>query len=454
MDRSESYHWRPREVARLLSLLESERRYYEDIVTLLPSPIALLEANGKFISGNRAFLRLFKVGAAELAALGAARLLPNLSLTPGVHNDWELFRLQRWDDEASDLVLVQRSADPPLAPPSDPALEERAANQAATAAAARLAGRVLHEANNLLMVLSGYGEEILDALPPASPLREDMREIIRSTERIKGMSSQLQAFAAPAKAVRTSFDLATFLRGLAAREPLLSVGTEAPRVTVTADRGQLEQVLLALAHYAQRTLHLELQLPTTLLLHGFSRSLREDLELLSPAARQSNGALSAIPALLGESHVTWRILPAAEGSSLQLHFPTDPAAVGPTKRILVVDDEEGIRTLIRKVLERNGFQVVEANSGEAALALLASDPIPIHLLVSDMMMPGMGGRALATQVTQNRPGTRILFISGYTEDAEVQSGRLAPGTAFLSKPFQHSALIDAVNRLLASAPRE
>jgi len=265
------------------------------------------------------------------------------------------------------------------------------------------------------------------------------------------MSGQLQAFAAPAKAVRTSFDLATFLRGLAAREPLLSVGSEAPHFSVTADRGQLEQVLLALARYAQRPLQLEAQLPAILLIHGFSRALREDLELLSPAARQSNGALSAIPALLGESRISWRILPAAESSSLQLHFSADPAPVGPSKRILVVDDEEGIRTLVRKVLERSGFQVIEADSGEAALALLGTNPTPIDLLVSDMMMPGMGGRALATQVIQNRPGTRILFISGYTEDAEVQSGHLAPGTAFLAKPFQHSALVDAVNRLL-SAP--
>jgi len=451
MDRSDSYHWRSREVARLLSLLESERRYYEDIVTLLPAPIALIEANGQFLSGNRAFLKHFKVGAAELAALGVARLLPGLPLTPGLHDDWELFRLQRWDDEASDLVLVQRTANVPPPPPPDPALEERAANQAATAAAARLAGRVLHEANNLLMVLSGYGEEILDALPPGSPLREDMREIIRSTDRIKGMSSQLQAFAAPAKAIRTSFDLATFLRSFAAREPLLSVGSEVPHFSVTADRGQLEQVLLALARYAQRPLQLEAQLPAILLIHGFSRALREDLELLSPAARQSNGALSAVPALLGESRISWRILPAADGSSLQLHFSADPAPIGPSKRILVVDDQEGIRTLVRKVLERNGFQVIEANSGEAALALLGSNPAPIDLLVSDMMMPGMGGRSLATQVIQNRPGTRILFISGYTEDDEVQSGRLAPGTAFLAKPFQHSALVDAVNRLL-SAP--
>ena len=134
MDRSDSYLWRSCEVARLISLLESERRYYEDIVTLLPAPIALVEANGQFISGNRAFLKHFNIRAAELAAIGVARLLPSLPLTPGLHHDWELFRLQRRDDETSDLVLVQRTRTAPPPPPPDPAVEERAANQAATAA--------------------------------------------------------------------------------------------------------------------------------------------------------------------------------------------------------------------------------------------------------------------------------------------------------------------------------
>ena len=451
MDRSDSYLWRSCEVARLISLLESERRYYEDIVTLLPAPIALVEANGQFISGNRAFLKHFNIRAAELAAIGVARLLPSLPLTPGLHHEWELFRLQRRDDETSDLVLVQRTRTAPPPPPPDPAVEERAANQAATAATTRLAGRVFHEANNLLMVLSGYGEEILDALPPGSPLRDDMREIIRSTERMKGMSSQLQAFSAPAKAVRTTFDLATVLRGLTSREPLFSLGAETSHFSVTADRGQLEQVLLALARYAQRPLQLEAPPPPTLLIHGFALALREDLELLSPAARQSNGALSAIPSILGESRISWRILPTTEGSSIQLLFVSEPVPTGPPQRILVVDDEDGIRTLVRKVLERNGFQVSEADSGETALALLGTDPTPIDLLISDMMMPGMGGRALATQIANIRPGTRTLFISGYTEDADVQSGRLAPGTAFLAKPFQHSALVDAVNRLLSAS---
>jgi two-component system, cell cycle sensor histidine kinase and response regulator CckA len=450
MERSENHHWRSREVARLLSLLESERRYYEDILTLLPFPIAIVETSGQIASANRAFLRHFSLRAADLSLANVHRLLPTLQLTPGPQPGWELLPLARWVDENSDLILVPQTAAPATAPSvPDPALAEFSANHAATTASAKLAGRVLHEANNLLMVLSGYGEEILDALPTSSPLRDDMREILRSTERIKGMASQLQAFASPPKAVRTTFDLGPFLSGLAAREPRLSLSSELLGLSVTADRAQLEQLLLALVRYAQRPLQLETQHPATLLLHGFSRSLKEDLELLSPMARQSNGALSAVPALLAESAISWRILPAAEGSSLQLQFTAEAVATGIAKRILVVDDEDGIRTLVRKVLERHGFAVLESESGEAAIALLERDPTPIDLLISDMMMPGMGGRALSTRVNQVRPHTRTLFISGYTEDVDLQAGRLAPGTAFLAKPFQHSALLDAVNRLLA-----
>lgn len=447
MEKPENYIWQSREVARLLSLVESERRYYEEILTILPVPVAVVRANGQFLSANRSFLQSQKLNITELGALNIARVLPQVPVLPGVYEGWDLLRIQRWDDEESDLVLVRRASEGP--PVVDPALSEFVQQEAATAASAKLAGRVLHEANNLLMVLSGYGEEILDALPPGSPLREDMREILRSTDRIKGMSNQLQSLAAPPKAVRTSFDVVAFLRAFSAREPGLGVTGSPPAASITADRSHLEQVLQTLVRYAQRPLAAEVKPLRDVLLSGFSRSLKEDLELLSPAARASNGALSAVPALFSESRVQWRVAPSADGAVLHLRFASDTVANGPAKRILVVDDEEGIRTLVRKVLERQGLQVTEAESGDAALALLEREGAAYDLLISDMMMPGMDGRTLANRVLQMRPGIRILFISGYTEDAEVQSGRLSPGTAFLPKPFPHSALVDTVSRLLA-----
>jgi CheY-like chemotaxis protein len=447
MEKSENYIWRSREVARLLSLVESERRYYEDILTILPIPVAILNASGQFLSANRALLQSQRLTMAELGVLTLARVLPAVPLAAGAHEGWDLLRIQRWDEAESDLVLVQRRE--LAAPPADPAAAEFALQEAVTTASAKLAGRVLHEANNLMMVLSGYGEEILDALPPDSPLREDMREILRSTDRIKGMSAQLQSLASPPKAVRTSFDAVAFLQALSAREPSIRVQSAVPALAVTADRSHLEQILLTLVRYAQRPLLAEVKGPASVWLSGFARSLKEYLELLSPAARLTQGALSAVPALLAESRVQWRVVPAPDGATLHLHFASEAVAATASKRILVVDDEEGIRTLVRKVLERQGFQVLEAESGDVAIRLLERDGAPFDLLISDMMMPGVDGRTLATRVSQMRPGIRILFISGYTEDADVQSGRLPAGTAFLPKPFPHSALVDAVNRLLA-----
>jgi two-component system cell cycle sensor histidine kinase/response regulator CckA len=450
MEKSENYLWPSREVARLLSLVEADRRYYEDILTVLPVPVAIVKAHGQFVSANRAFLRQQQLKITELGALSLPRVLPAVPPEPGVHGDWHLLRIDRWDEEASDLVLVHcPAAVAGEAPAAGAAITAFALQEAATLASAKLAGRVLHEANNLLMVLSGYGEEILDALPPASPLREDMREILRSTDRIKAMSAQLQSLAAPPKPVRTPFDLLAFLRAVSAREPGLALTSALPSLTVTADRSHLEQVFLTLLRYAARPVAVAVQSRQAVVLSGLPGSLAEDLELLSPAARVSNGALSAVPALLLASRVQWRVLPVAGESSLHLAFSNDAVTAGPAKRILVVDDEEGIRTLVRKVLERQGFQVSEAESGAAALGLLEREGAAYDLLISDMMMPGMDGRTLAGRVSQLRPGIRILFISGYTDDAEVQSGRLPAGTAFLPKPFQHSALVDAVNRLLA-----
>lgn len=448
MEKSENHLWPSREVARLLSLVEGERRYYEDILSVLPVPVAIVQAGGKFVSANRAFLQSRNLKMSELAALSLPRVLPAVPAEPGVHGDWQLVRIDRWDHEESDLVLLQRPAEA-AEPATGPTATAFALQEAASVASARLAGRVLHEANNLLMVLSGYGEEILDALPPESPLREDMREILRSTERLKGMSAQLQTLAAPPKPVRTSFDLVSFLRAFSAREPGLVLTGGLPSLTATADRSHLEQILATLVRYAARPLAVLLRPPASAVLSGLPASLAEDMELLSPAARASNGALSAVAGLLLASRVRWHVAPEAGGSALHLEFAAEAVTTGPARRILVVDDEEGIRTLVRKVLERQGFTVSEAESGNAAVTMLERDAAAYDLLITDMMMPGMDGRSLAGRVAQLRPGIRTLFISGYTEDTEVQSGRLPAGTAFLAKPFQHSALVDAVNRLLA-----
>jgi CheY-like chemotaxis protein len=121
--------------------------------------------------------------------------------------------------------------------------------------------------------------------------------------------------------------------------------------------------------------------------------------------------------------------------------------------VLLVEDEESVRELIREALEARGYNVCSARNGNEALAIATRQELQIDLMITDVVMPGMGGRELATRIATIRPGTRILYLSGYTEDAIVHHGVLELGTAFLQKPFTLDALASKVREVLeASTP--
>jgi two-component system cell cycle sensor histidine kinase/response regulator CckA len=119
-----------------------------------------------------------------------------------------------------------------------------------------------------------------------------------------------------------------------------------------------------------------------------------------------------------------------------------------TETVLLVEDEEALRNITRKALLRFGYTVLEAPNGEAALEVAAQHDGPIHVLVTDVVMPGMTGRRLAEQLAALRPGIRVLFASGYTDDAIVRLGVLEPGTAFLQKPFTQEELSHKIRQVL------
>jgi CheY-like chemotaxis protein len=123
------------------------------------------------------------------------------------------------------------------------------------------------------------------------------------------------------------------------------------------------------------------------------------------------------------------------------------AAIG-TETILVVEDEAPVRKLMTQILRRHGYTLLEAPTGVDALEAISRHSDPIHLMVTDVVMPGMSGRDLAKRVETMRPQTKVLYISGYTEDAIVHHGELDPGTAFLPKPFTPSALAQKVREIL------
>ena len=139
--------------------------------------------------------------------------------------------------------------------------------------------------------------------------------------------------------------------------------------------------------------------------------------------------------------------PEPEGST----EPPESAAPSPgqgTETVLVAEDEDGLRLLVRLVLERNGYTVLEANDGTEALRCCEQHAGPIHLLATDVVMPGPSGRELLDRAIALRPGLKVLFLSGYTEEAIVRHGVLATGLAFLHKPFTPDALVRKVREVL------
>jgi CheY-like chemotaxis protein len=128
--------------------------------------------------------------------------------------------------------------------------------------------------------------------------------------------------------------------------------------------------------------------------------------------------------------------------------PAAPEPSAPLATILVVEDEAGIRALVRKILRRQGYEVMEAANGQDALALCREHGQRIELLITDVLMPQMGGRELVERLQTQGHTMKVLYVSGYTDDNTVYSGDLPPGTAFLQKPFTLGSLLDKVKEVL------
>jgi PAS domain S-box-containing protein len=389
-------------------------------------------------------------------------------------------------------------------------LEDQLTQAERVEAVSKLSSRLAHDLNNMLMIMTGYGEELLNGLPPGSSLRSDVQEILTATERMTGLTSQLLSFArrqaAPAGTVELETMLSTvqqYLRVLVGEQTKLDVKLSPESNVVRADPSQLEQILAAIVERLRQIvqdkglirietsrvdIREDLRRPDAPLQPGaygvitirstgrpFEGDLKSSLfESVLSTKEPTDDSASAVSRAYGtvrqwggdiavsnepyEGPVVSLYL-ARNAETLELDRKPEPKvaeaapveAASHLETILVVEDEAGIRALVRKILRRQGYEVLEASNGDEALVICREHSGPIDLLITDVIMPEVGGRELVTRFHELRGAAKVLYVSGYTDDATIYSGNYPAGTAFLQKPFTLGALLDKVKEVLGSS---
>ncbi len=614
MDRVDLEQWKGREVARLLALVETERRYYQELVAALPVGLAVTSRDGVLDSANRAFRRIFGLRTEDVYRRTLDQLLPSAELAEAVRTlpsrpatspvftiDLQgrllrvsLIPVRDWDDdtEVDVLIVVEElnvdsakealrdfpamiwTADVPsfefnviageqagvahpgmassqilsddrervvefyrdaFSKPGPHACEYRAVDAAGRLTwyrdsfrveekTSRAAGvvtditarkqseliaeqggrlealtglsRVLtHDLNNSLMVVSGYSEEMLAALPEHDPRRADLEAIVDGARRIAGTSAQLLAFTrrqAGEPAVVHVAEAMARVVGDAGLETVIPA-----QLQMLANPGHVEQALRAVLERLRRDdgrvavearavqfsesvpgglpqgryIDITFKAPQAAALNfdgllGSKESGASEVARAHAMVREWRGGMWSSP---GEVHV---MLPAA--ADLEVKEPeaaaveetpahAAPAEVAPepapapepepvpevkAETILIVEDEPGIRALVRKILRRQNYDVFEAGTPAEAVELVARNAGAIDLLITDMALPERSGRQLAEELKTKIPSLRVLYVSGYTDDPTIYDRELPPGAAFLQKPFTLGSLLKKVREVL------
>jgi PAS domain S-box-containing protein len=377
-------------------------------------------------------------------------------------------------------------------------LEEQVRQAQKLESVGRLAGGVAHDFNNLLTVVLGCAEALRsDAARGVPATLEDVEEIRAAGERARDLTRQLLAVARRQVIAPVPLDLNDVLR---ASEKLLRrvLGEDVELVVdlapglwwIRADPGQLEQVVLNLAVNARDAM----PRGGTLVLRtrngaragaaaddGVCLSVRDSGTGMEPEVRahlfepffttkpdgKGTGlGLATVYGIVSQADGQVRVeSEPGRGTTFELWFPRTldpPVAVSPlpaaraapgTERVLVVEDDAPVREVTVRALRASGYHVLVAGSGREALALAAAALDGLDLVVTDVVMPGLDGRTMADELRRRRPGLRVLYVSGYTEDAVIARGVLSSGMAFLAKPFTPGALLARVRAVLDAPAR-
>jgi PAS domain S-box-containing protein len=378
-------------------------------------------------------------------------------------------------------------------------LEEQLRQSQKMEAIGRLAGGIAHDFNNLLTAINGYSDLMLHTLDANDPLRREVEFIFKAGQRAAGLTQQLLAFSRKQMMEMQVLNLGTLLEDLAAmlrriigEDIDLVVASDPACGNVRVDPAQMEQVIVNLVINARDAMpnggRLTVDLANAELDESYTHDHAEVLPGPYVLLSVSDSGIGITPEVhrhlfepffttkefgtgLGlatvygivrqfEGHIqvyseighgtTFKIyLPRVGERAAPLEPRTGPAAwPRGTETVLVVEDNDMVRSLAARVLRTQGYAVLEAAHGNEAMLLARDHAGPIHLLLTDVVMPQMSGRELMEYMRESRPEMRVLYMSGYTDNVVAHHGVLEPGTPFIQKPFTPQAMARKVRAVL------
>ncbi len=386
-------------------------------------------------------------------------------------------------------------------------LEEQLLHSQKMEAVGRLAGGVAHDFNNMLTIISGYNRMLLNQLSPIDPLRGYAEEVLKAADRAGALTNQLLAFSRRQVLQPRVLSANTLIAGaekmlrrLIGEDIQMLIRPSPDAGNLRADPGQIEQVIFNLVVNARDAMpaggritietaraHLDKQYAKTHLGvepgeyvliavsdtgHGMdAETKRHIFEPFFTTKEQGKGTglgLATVYGIVKQSGGDiWVYSEPGKGTTFKVYFPRveepepgaslsaqSPGTRRGTETILVVEDEQGVRELIAEMLRQQGYNVLKAADGAEAIRISEQHSGPIHMLLTDVVMPHMSGKQLADTLLAARASLKVLYLSGYTENTVVHHGVLNPELEFLGKPFTQEGLAKKVREVLDRAPGE
>lgn len=382
-------------------------------------------------------------------------------------------------------------------------LEEKLRQAQRLEAVGQLAGGVAHDFNNLLTVIGGYSSLLLRSVGENEETRQKVQEIKKAADRATTLTRQLLAFSRKQVLQPRVLDLNVvvaemdkMLRRLIGEDISLTINLEPALGQIKADPGQIEQVIMNLAVNARDAMpkggKLTIETAHVLVDDAYTRRYRfispgryvvlsvsdigcgmdretqsrvfEPFFTTKPLGKGTGLGLSTVYGIVKQSEGSISVhSELGKGTTFKIYLPRldqplehDRTAerstelVKGSETLLLAEDEDVVRQITQELLEMSGYKVLATTAPEEALRLFEEHQDRIDLLVTDVIMPNMSGRELAQRITRLRPETKVLYISGYTDDAIIRHGVLEAGIAFIQKPFSPATLSRKVREILDS----